>query len=785
MFRNEITTLVALHKSKACCVISFILFILSSGISCISIDRPESCILPQPKEVTCGKGYFSLSGRTVLAVENSEQVAVARYFADLLGKSAGFTPMVIETNGGDVHFVSDSSMKPESYSVHVTRNDIVIKAADKAGFFYAIQSIRMSLPAKMKSANKAGGEEYRIPVMKIYDEPRFSYRGFMLDVARYFMPKEELMKMIDCMAMLKLNNLHLHLTDDNGWRLEIKRYPRLTEVGSQRADRGNIPFPNRRNQYPGETTQEGGYYTQADMKQIVAYAAQRNINIIPEIDMPAHSNAAIAAYPELTCPVVDKPLSVLPGLGGDHADIIYCAGKEETFHFIEGVLDEVMSIFPSQYIHIGGDEAWKTYWRKCPLCKKRMKQNGLEHVEDLQGYFMNRVAKYLQSNGRQVLGWDEICNSRIPDGAVVLGWQGNGKAALKAAAQGHNIIMTPAKTLYLIRYQGPQWFEPLTYFGNNTLKDVYQYEPVGEDWNDSYKNLLMGVQASMWTEFCSTPEQVMYQVFPRLAALAEVAWSPMGSKDWVGFVKRLDHYLTYLDSMGVIYANSMYNIQHTSKPTGTYVQVNLECIRPDVEIRYTLDGKEPVSTSPLYTAPLKIEYSATLKAATFRNQRQTGELLVLPIEWNKATGKRIVEEKGYEYVLTNGVRGSLRQSDFEWCKWGNGKKTSFIIDLNVDTEINLLLLGCITNYGMAVHKPRRITIETSLDGVRYTDAGFEEFTDEQIFSEGNFVEDIEFKFDKLHAKFIRITVEPAGVCPKNHLRPGMASIFYFDEVQLW
>ena len=398
----------------------------------------------------------------------------------------------------------------------------------------------------------------------------------MLDAARFFIPKENVLRIMDCMAMLKLNKLHFHLCDDNGWRLEIKKHPRLTEVGAWRVDRRDVPFHSRRNPKLGEATPVGGFYTQEDMKEMIAYAAERQIEVIPEIEMPAHSNAALASYPELACPVVKNFIGVLPGLGGTHANIIYCAGNDSVFAFLQDVIDEVVELFPSRYIHLGGDEANKTNWEKCSLCQARMKKEHLTHEEDLQGYFMKRMCEYVQSKGREVIGWDELTNSTIPDGTIILGWQGMGTAALKAAELGHPFIMTPARIMYLIRYQGPQWFEPVTYFGNNTLWNVFDYEPVQEDWKPEYTSLLMGVQGSMWTEFCNKPEDVDYLLFPRLAALAEVAWTPAGTKDWSGFLKRMDAYNAHIAEKGIVYARSMYNIQQTVTSVDGHLEVNLE-----------------------------------------------------------------------------------------------------------------------------------------------------------------------------------------------------------------
>ena len=607
----------------------------------------------------------------------------------------------------------------------------------------------------------------------------------MLDVARFFIPKENVLRIIDCMAMLKINTLHFHLTDDNGWRLEIKKYPRLTETGAWRVNRMDVPFYFRRNPEPGEPTPIGGFYTQEDVKEMVAYAAERQIEIIPEIDMPAHSNAALAAYPELTCPIVKSYIGVIPGLGGGNSGVIYCAGKDSAFTFLQNVLDEVMALFPSRYIHLGGDEAQKGYWEKCPLCQARMKNEHLDNEEDLQGYFMKRMSDYVCSKGRKVIGWDELTNSSfLPEGVIIQGWRGLGTAALKAAEQGHPFIMTPARIMYLIRYQGPQWFEPQTYFGNNTLKDIYDYEPVQADWKPEYASLLMGVQASMWTEFCNKPEDVDYLVFPRLAALAEIAWTQPEKKDWTSFLKAMDIYNEHLTAKGIVYARSMYNIQHTVTPEDGALKVKLECIRPDAEIHYTTDGSEPIATSPLYKEKLAVKETLNLKSATFVKGRQMGKTLTLPVRWNLATAKPVSGCNPNEKLLTNGIRGSLKYSDFEWCSWTNNDSISFTIDMEKMEKVNTFTIGCITSYGMAVHKPRLIEIAVSGDNKTFDKAGERTFTPEEIFREGNYIEDISISLGGVETRYIRVTAKGIGKCPDNHVRPGQEARVHFDEVMI-
>lgn len=740
-------------------------------------------IVPLPEQQIAGNSHFIFSKNTVIQVENQEQEPIAGLLADLFTSSAGFTPVVntgSSVASASVIFSTDTTLVKESYKLDITPTRISINAADKAGFFYAIQSIRQLLPPAIESKEPVNNIQWNVPTLGIQDSPRFPYRGLMLDVSRFFIPKENIIKIIDYMAMLKLNKLHLHLVDGNGWRLEIKKYPRLTEIGAWRVARES-DFSQRKNAQPGEPTPVGGFYTQEDMKEIIAYAGTHQVEIIPEIEMLAHTNSSLAAYPELACPIVKDFISVIPGMGAHASEIVYCAGNDKVFFFLEDVIDEVADLFPSHYIHLGGDEASKRYWKECPLCRARMKVEGITYVEDLQGYFMNRMADYVKSKGKQVMGWDELTNSKIPEDAVIYGWQGLGTAGYKAGKLGHKFIMPPARVLYLIRYQGPQWFEPRTYFGNNTLKNVYDYEPIQPEWEPEVAANLLGVQGSLWTEFTNSPEDAEYLIFPRLAAVAEIAWSGKDRKDWPGFLKRLDVLTQHYDYLGVNYARSMFNIDHLVTGNNDSLKVALTCIRPDMEIRYTTDGNEPVATSSLYTDSLVVANDITINAATFANGKQMGKTLTLPLHWNKATARPVQDGNNQTYRLTNGLRGSNKQSDFEWCGWYDEDAT-FTIDLGKTEAMNKITIGCITNYGMGAHIPSRITLSVSDDNQTYTQVAERSFTPEEIFREGIRIEDKTFDNLKATGRYLRVALKNPGKCPDDHTRPGQGTWMYIDEV---
>ncbi len=741
-------------------------------------------VVPCPMKMQKKNGSFVFDAKTTVSVENKDQISIVNQLINRFSCAAGFN-LVCEANdrNADVVFVIDSLLEKEAYSLDITPQKVIVKGGGNEGIFYALQTIRQLLPSAIESKEVVEGYEWSIPAMKIEDSPRFEYRGLLLDAARYFIPIETVLKIIDCAAMLKINKLHFHLTDDNGWRLEIKKYPKLTEIGAWRVER-NVPFSARRNPERGEPTPVGGFYTQEDIRQIVKYAADRQIEVIPEIEMPAHTNSSLAAYPRLACPIVDKFIGVLPGLGGANSEIVYCAGNDSVFTFLQDVIDEVLTLFPSRYIHLGGDEASKKNWEKCPKCQARMKQEHITEIEELQGYFMKRMCDYVRSKDREAIGWDELTNSTLPDSVIILGWQGLGTAALKAARQGHRFIMTPARILYLIRYQGPQWFEPLTYFGNNTLKDVYDYEPVQEDWEPEIVPLLMGVQASLWTEFCNKPEDTEYLIFPRLAALAELAWSPQGTKDWSGFLKRLDTVSEHWDMMGLNYAHSMFNLDHCVIPDRNgNLKVAVSCIRPDVEIHYTLDGTDPTSSSMVYRDTLFIDDARTVKAATFMEGKQKGKTLELKLNRNKATGREVSgNDSGARiYVLTNGVRGSEKHSDFEWAGW-YAQDASFVVDLGKEQIISRITLGCITNYGMAVHIPATIKVFISDDNLRFTKVAEKYHPSDEIFKEGTYITDEIFDHLSVKGRYIKMDMKNPGTCPKDHIRPGQNIWMYFDEL---
>lgn len=731
-------------------------------------------IIPAPEAYTVGDGSYRLPSEIVVASTDQTAGKEVKPMVSYL-KMRGIKARAGSLSKAGIRLTSDASIAPEGYRLAVSPEGITVAAFEDEGFFYAIQSL-----AQMIGQSSDG----TLAACDITDSPRFGYRGVMLDVTRYFMPFDELKKLVDIASRLKINTLHVHLTDDNGWRLEIKKYPKLTEVGAWRVDRPEI-FPARRNPEEGEPATYGGFYTQKQMKELVKYAAERHVTVIPEIEMPAHAIAALASYPELACPVVDRFIGVLPGIGGTSASIIACAGNDNVYRFYQDVIDEVCEIFPSEYIHLGGDEANKANWEKCPLCNKRLADEGLKDFEELQGYFMDRINSYVQSKGRKAIGWDEVSYGQPKEDITVLGWHGDGNTAVEYARKtGRNFIMSPAKKMYLIRYQGPQWFEPFTYFGNITLKDVYEFDPVGENWSDSLRSQLLGIQASMWTEFCNSPQEVQYMMFPRLLAAADAAWRPAGRNDWPGFIKATDSFLPVLDGNGITYARSMYNIDHKVTPGGGRLNVDMNCIRPDVEIRWATD--EAFTDSRPYTGTIAVDKPMTIYAATFADGVQQGKTLKLPLEFNKATGHKVQAtdcNNGIAYTLTNGLHGSDRNSDFEWAGWHNGT-ADFTVDLGKSEAIHGISLGAFANSDICISAPLEVFVYTSDNGTSFRLLKKIEVPADKIYARGANRIELDCGPVDTKARYVRFVAVNPGHIPEGLPRETAPTWMYFDEISV-
>jgi len=530
-----------------------LLFIMGIALAAFPAAA-QVTLVPLPLKVAGEEGVFTIDSDTAITAD-AGAMDVARYFAGLLEPALGGKPGVLGTaEAGDrkdntIIMKIDPGLErlgPEGYLLSVKPGSVKITAAAAAGAFYAVQTIRQMLPPGIEDGGERNNEKLSLPCVEIEDVPRFGWRGLMLDTARHFQPKEFVIKYIDAMVLFKLNHLHLHLTDDQGWRIEIKKFPSLTKIG---AWRGKSTIADELSMVPsGEP--HGGFYTQDDIREIVEHAASRFVTVVPEIEMPGHAQAALASVPGISCTGEHFRVRTRWGVNRE----IFCAGSERTFNFLEYVLTEVADLFPGEYIHIGGDEVPKERWRECPKCQARIKELGLEDEDELQSYFISRIEKFVNSRGKKIIGWDEILEGGLPPRATVMSWRGT-EGGIEAARQGHDVVMSPTSHCYLDYRQSPAG-EPDA-IGSPTsvlpLCRVYSFDPVPEELSSGEADHVLGVQGNLWTEYVEAASHAMYMTYPRAAAVAEVGWSQQGSRDYDGFKTRLASQLEHLEAMGVKY----------------------------------------------------------------------------------------------------------------------------------------------------------------------------------------------------------------------------------------
>jgi hexosaminidase len=530
-----------------------------SGCSAGSTSGKENvyAIIPAPVSIKEMPGNFTFSDRSkiILSAVNDENKLAAGLLASLVKNPTGLVLPVIQGNkaaSGSVLMSIDTTVaNTEGYTLKVTPKSIVIKARSAVGFFYAVQTIRQLLPPEVEKDSVINNLTLKVPSCEIVDEPRFGYRGMHLDVGRHMFPVGYIKRYIDMIALHKMNTFHWHLTEDQGWRIEIKKYPRLTEVGAFRKETIVGHAGKKPAVYDG--IPYGGFYSQEDVKDIVAYAKSKFITIIPEIEMPGHSLAALAAYPGLSCTGGPFEVGKKWGVISD----VFCAGKEETFRFLEDVLTEVIDLFPGKYIHIGGDECPKTRWEKCPLCQKRIKEEGLKDEKELQSYFIKRIEKFLVSKNRRLIGWDEILEGGLAPEATVMSWRGVA-GGIEAAKQGHDVIMSPNKYVYLDSYQCEPDGQPLAIGGYLPLENVYSFDPQFAELSAEQQKHILGLQGNVWTEYMSTSQYMEYMVYPRMFAISEIGWTPALKKDFEDFLARFGVQRMRYDKIGINYFKGEY-----------------------------------------------------------------------------------------------------------------------------------------------------------------------------------------------------------------------------------
>ena len=610
-----------------------ITFLLLAGFLATNVLAQN--IIPQPVELQKTSGTFTISAATTIGANTPESQKVAEIFANTLAQAAGISAKVQKT--GTIQFTinptADTKIGKEGYTLDATSTGVKIAANAPAGLFYGMQTLIQLLPKEIESKSVVKGVKWTIPGVKVTDYPRFGWRGLMLDVSRNFFTKAEVKRFIDDMVRYKYNTLHWHLTDDNGWRVEIKSLPKLTEVGAWRVERAGH-FGDREAPKDGEPTPVGGFYTHEDIKEIVKYADERHVTVLPEIDVPGHSMAAIAAYPELSC-TKDPKTKVNPGTNfaewfGDgkfkmFIDNTLNPSDDRVYEFLDKVFTELAVLFPNKYIHVGGDECYKGFWEQDPNCQALMKKMGMTHVEELQGYFMKRVETILNAKGKKLLGWDEILEGGISPSATVMSWRGV-KGGTEAAKMGHDVVMTPSTFAYLDYNQGEATIDPLIY-ASLRLSKSYSYEPVPEGVNPKY---ILGGQGNLWTEQIPTFRYVEHMIFPRAWALADVFWSTKESKNWDNFASRMEKHFERAEVAQIGYSKAVYDAIVKTKLKDNKLTVELGSELSDLDIYYTIDDTMPDNYSPKYTKPIDIpEAPITLRVITYRQGNPIGHLITL------------------------------------------------------------------------------------------------------------------------------------------------------------
>jgi hexosaminidase len=774
-----------------------ILLILSFFSSGMAVN-PAISVIPKPVKMKIGTGSFLVNDRTALLFNAGDEEAMntAKMFAGHLEMAGGpvLTALGVSKDYRNIPGIifsikKDTHIPAEGYVLTVSKNNIIIEGGSGPGLFYGMQTLLQLLPPEI-FASKAlqPGKTWSVPCITIQDHPRFPYRGMHLDVSRHFFPKEFILKYIDLIASFKMNTFHWHLTDDNGWRIEIKKYPKLMQTSAWHVDRENLPWLERPLQKAGERADYGGYYTQDEIREVIEYAKKRYVTIIPEIEMPAHSVEVLAAYPQLSC--TGGPFTVPPGSYWPNSDIL-CAGNDSTFTFLEDVLTEVMDLFPSKYIHIGGDEADKTQWKVCPKCQARIKAEGLKDEKELQSYFIKRIEKFVASKGRKLIGWDEILEGGLAPEATVMSWRGL-EGGIAAARQNHEVIMTPGTFCYFDHYQGDPKTEPKAIGGLLTLKKVYSYEPVPRELTKEQSKYILGAQGNLWTEYVPTPEHAEYMTVPRMIALAEVNWTPGTLKNWNDFRERLEPEFRRLDLLHVNYCKGSDIIDihtHFDKKSQS-MKCWLESEQPGTPIVYTLNGNDPVPASPVYNGPFEINKNVYIKAGLLRD----GKVMKLTERTfidHKALGKKIryLEPYSYRYTgggneaLIDGLRGTV---DYQQGNWQGflGNNLDVIIDLGSIQPVKTAFVTFLQSSKSWIFFPDSVTFSLSSNGKKFHSINEQLNTDSKKIEE-NVIKQFSQTFPSTPARYVRLRAKNTGVCPPWHEGKGQPCWLFADEIAVF
>lgn len=743
-------------------------------------------VVPMPLEInTTQQASFLLkSGVTVYYPAGNEKMQRnAEFLASYVKAQTGIELQVQAGEGGKGGIVLQLGLandNPEAYQLKVDANQVVISSPSEAGVFYGIQTLR-------KAVDVAEGSNVELPAVEIKDQPRFGYRGMMLDVGRHFFSMDEIKTYIDMMALHNINRFHWHLSEDQGWRIEIKKYPKLTEIGSMRKE---TVIGHNSGKYDGKPY--GGFYTQEQAKEIIAYAAERYITVIPEIDLPGHMQAALAAYPELGC--TGGPYEVWTQWGV--SDNVLCAGNDQTIQFIKDVLAEIVEIFPSEYIHVGGDECPKVKWSTCPKCQARIKALGLKsdnkHTKEerLQSYVIHEAEEFLNSKGRKMIGWDETLEGGLAPNATVMSWRGEA-GGIEAAKQHHDVVMTPNTYLYFDYYQSKDTeTEPMAIGGYLPIERVYSYEPMPKSLSPEEQKYIVGVQANLWTEYIPDFKQVQYMVLPRMAALSESQWCAPEKKNYEAFLQRVSRLVNIYAKNGWNYATHIFDVMLDLKPnteTGT-----LDAVARTIDnapIYYTLDGSEPTTASEKYTDVIKIDKPCTLRTVAIRPSGSS-KITNDEISFSKSSMKPITMlqpiNKQYEFsgatVLVDGMTGNMNYKTGRWIAFYTNDLEA-VIDLKEATEISSMTLHTCVEKGDWIFDTRGITVSVSDDNQTFKEVASEAYPAMKE-SDPNQIYTHELKFDPVKTRYVKVKALSEQKIPSWHGGKGNPGFLFVDEIIL-
>jgi len=754
-------------------------------LTTVSLNAQNVNIIPQPADVKLLRApNVQLDPEFTIQYKDIDLREEALYLQTGIFNLTGIKPEIefikiekdaevpIENKTIFLGLTTDNNSPAEKYTLEIYSNLVIIRGGE-AGVFYGAQSL-------LQLINHAPSKSLR--AMSITDYPRFQWRGMHLDVSRHFFPKEFIKKYIDVLAMHKMNVFHWHLTDDQGWRIEIKKYPKLTSVGAWRKN----SMIGHYNENKFDSVKHGGFYTQEEIKEIVNYANKRHVTIVPEIEMPGHSLAALAAYPQYSCTSGKFEVANKWGVFED----VYCAGNDSVFYFLQDVLTEVMALFPGQYIHIGGDECPKERWKACPKCQKRIKDEKLKDEHELQSYFIQRIEKFVNSKGKKIIGWDEILEGGLAPNATVMSWRGT-EGGVKAAKQNHDVVMTPGSHCYFDHYQGNPRNEPVAIGGYTTVEKVYSYEPVPEELNEEEAKYILGAQGNVWTEYMTTTEHVEYMALPRMCALSEVLWSPKENRNEEDFLKRLEKHFDYLKKEKYNFSTAIFDVKYKIEPyTGTGVKfvfdstaykisfcfvppvgfesspVHCETVKDINNFPQISSGKRSVKYDHIYSRPTEIEFhfsKSTSKKVTYKN----------PPARPYSTDAN--------FTLVNGVKGTLPRNNSEWLGW-SGEDVEITIDLGKKQDVSKIIIGSLNDHHNWIWLPEAAFIHFSKNGNKWKG-------DSQTTLKGglkwNDKDELELNFKKRKTRYVKIYLKNAGKINGDNPGEGSESWMFLDEIEIY